>query len=127
MVQLQFENNAEPLNTKDPGSSRGRGLKGPFRWRWVPVWDYPPVTGHVENPLTRTPPPLNRVCLLSLDHLLPGRVHHRRVPTRPVPWAAQASLRPPRHSRQEAWTLDTTICWGTGEEMSTGIGAETAV
>ena len=40
------------LKTKDPGTSRGRGLKGPFRWRWVPLLR---VTvrchGHVEDPL----------------------------------------------------------------------------
>ena len=37
-----------------------------------------------------TPPPLSRICQNSLDHLLVGRTHTRRDPTRPAPSAAQA-------------------------------------
>ena len=53
-------------------------------------------------PFTRTPPPSKRIVVDTLDHLLSGRVRNQRVPSRPVPWAAPASLEPPRHSEERA-------------------------
>src|SRR3954451_13338299 len=78
--------NKRPRHLSVAGVSRvlSVALGSPFRVT-------PLCHGHVEDPLTRTPPPWNRVYLLSLDHLLPGRIPHRRAPTRPVPWAAQAA------------------------------------
>src|SRR5579862_1704072 len=101
--------------------ARSRGLRGWSQWRWVP-----PLSGVSTGsacslgaactpglpegalsrarwtlwriPLTRTPPPPNRVYLNPLDHLLSGRLPNRQVPARPAPWAAHASLEPPRRS-----------------------------
>src|SRR3954462_13581909 len=76
---------------KTPAPFGSRGLKGPFGGVGFPFRATPLCHGHVEDLLTRTPPPWNRVSLLSLDPLLPGRIPHRRSPPRPVPWAAQAA------------------------------------
>src|ERR1700726_1099280 len=108
------------LPERQKAPARGRGLRGWSQWRWVP-----PLSGDSTGsacslgaacapglpegapsarwtlwriPLTRTPPPPNRVYLNPLDHLLSGRLPNRQVPARPAPWAAHASLEPPRPS-----------------------------
>jgi hypothetical protein len=50
----------------------------------------PAPTDAWRDPLTGSPPPANRV-FDALDHLLSRRIPERRAPTRPAPWAAQAS------------------------------------
>lgn len=75
------------LLNRDPGP-------GQFRWRWVIPGGYALRKRHRRrletHPLTRTPPPPNRV-YRPLDHLLSRRAPHRRVPTRPAPQTAQIS------------------------------------
>src|SRR3954451_715201 len=107
------------LKTKDPGTFRQPGSQGSFRWRWVPLPGHPPV------PRTRGGSPYEDAtsmepCLPSITGPPPSWAYPSSAgPNPPGPVGRPSRLEPPRHSREEAWTLDTTICWGRNSQKST--------